>query len=158
MNKIFRLLAGVAIALLPFQAHAGDEWLHIWFADGTSASVQLDTRPQVTFEGNLMKVTSSVQSMEFQADNVLRFTYSGISMPTDVQSAKSEPNFRQDGENLYFHGNVSADKIALYTSDGKAVPVRVKSVGTALCLPLSALPQGIYVLNVNGKTTKIVRK
>lgn len=158
MKRIYRFLIGAAIVLLSIQAHADGELLHIWLADGTTTTVQLFTRPQVTFEGNLLKVTSSVQSLEFQATDVLRFTYSGINVPTDVQSAQSEPNFRQDGESLYFYGNVTADKIALYTSDGKAVPVRLKFVGTAFYLPLSALPQGVYVLNVNGKTSKIVRK
>ena len=144
--------------LLSLQVYADGETLHIWLSNGTKTSIQLYTCPQVTFEGNLLKVVSPMQSFEFNAADVLRFTYSGISVATDIQAVSSEKGFRNDGENLYFDGNLKENNIALYSSDGKPVPVRLLHTDTSLCLPLSALPQGVYVLNINGKTSKIVKK
>ena len=47
-----RLLAGAAMMLLSLQVYADGETLHIWLSNGTKTSIQLNTCPHVTFEGN----------------------------------------------------------------------------------------------------------
>ena len=131
------------------------EILHIWMADGTETTVQLYTRPQVIFGANVVRVVSPVQELEYPASDVVRFTYSGIPVATEVSSMQDTPQYRQDGENLYFSGNLTADKIQLFTSDGKSLPVNIRQSGSKLSLSLSDIPQGIYILSVNGKTTKL---
>ncbi len=131
------------------------ETLHIWMADGTETTVQLYTRPQIIFGSDVVRVTSPVQSLEFPASDVVRFTYSGIPIATEVNSIQDEASYRQEGENLYFSGQLTPDKILLYSSDGKILPVNIRQAGSRLCLSLSSIPQGIYILSVNGKTSKL---
>ena len=159
MNKRNRILGGLAAMLLSLPAVSDEvETLHIWMADGTQTTIQLYTRPQVIFDGDVVRFESPVQSLELPANEVVRFTYSGIPIPTDVNTPQVEAGYRQDGENLYFSGDLTPDKIQLFTSDGKLLPVSVRRSSGQLCLPLSSIPQGIYVLSVNGKTSKLVRK
>ena len=149
------LLIGFAL-FTSLQAKADEvETLHIWMADGTETTVQLYTRPQIIFGSDVVRVTSPVQSLEFPASDVVRFTYSGIPIATDVNCIQDEASYRQEGENLYFSGQLTPDKILLYSSDGKLLPVNIRQAGSRLCLSLLGIPQGIYILSVNGKTSKL---
>lgn len=154
-----KLLASVAAMLLCLPATADEvETLHIWMADGTETTVQLYTRPQVTFDGTVVRISSPVQTLEFPSADVLRFTYSGVDTSTAIDGIEKTADYRNDGDNLYFNGNVTVDKIQIYTADGKSVPLHIHTVGSQLCLPLSDIPTGIYLLNVNGRTYKLIRK
>lgn len=129
--------------------------LVLWHADGTTTDVQLYTQPQVKFQNDKVLITSTVLNMEYPKENILRFTYKGGS--TNISSPTAKANYSQRGDQLVFRGIKSGDKVAVYTATGIRVPVTVTRSGDSATLPLSAIPSGVYLLNVNGRTSKFTK-
>lgn len=125
-------------------------------ADGTSTDVELATQPKVTFENDKVLITSTILNMEYPKKDVLRFTFkSGMS---SIQSTKNNVGFSKENNNLVFRGVNATDKIGVYTIKGIRVPVSIVRNGSSAVLSLSALPMGAYILSVNGKTSKLIKR
>ena len=125
-------------------------------ADGTTTDVELYTRPQVKFQNNKVIITSTVLNMEYPQNNILRFTYKGGAL--GISNPSSKANFSQEDGQLVFHGIKPGDKIAIYTTSGIRVPVTIIRSGETATLPISAIPSGVYMLNVNGRTSKFTKR
>lgn len=145
-----------ALLLLASSLHIEAQTLVLHHADGTTTDVELFTQPQVTFQDDKVLITSTVLDMEYPKDNVLRFTYKGGTV-TAVGKVKENANYSQHGNQIVFHGIKSQDKVAVYTASGVRVPITITRSGDDIALPLSAIPSGVYLLIVNGKTSKFTR-
>lgn len=124
-------------------------------ANGTTTDIQLYTLPQVKFEGDKVLITSTVLNMEYPKQDVLRFTYKGGSLGI---SSPTKTNYSQENGQLVFHGIKSSDKIAIHTAKGILVPARITRSGSTATLPLSSIPSGVYMLTVNGQTSKFTKR
>ena len=124
-------------------------------ADGTTTDVELYTRPQVKFQDDKVVITSTVLNMEYPKSDILRFTYRGSFSGISTPSTKA--NYTQKDGQLVFRGIKSNEKIAVYTANGIRVPVNIFRSGDTATLPLNAIPSGVYLLNVNDKTSKFVK-
>ena len=129
--------------------------LVLWHADGTTTDVELYLDPVVEFVGDKVRISSTVLNMEFPKTDILRFTYKG--QGTAITTPRQDADYGQDGDRLVFHGINATDQVAVYTTNGIRIPVRLSTTSDGLALPLSALPKGAYILSVNGKTSKFVR-
>ena len=125
-------------------------------ADGSTTDVQLLAQPQVTFQGDRVLITSSVLNMDYDKHDVLRFTYKGKT--SAIGSVQAEADVTQQDGQLVFHGVSTADRIALYTTSGIRVPAVIRHSGSDATLSLSAIPQGAYLLSVNGRTSKFTKR
>ena len=134
----------------------GNATLVLWHADGRTTDVELYTQPQVLFQNDSVFVMSSVVDLKYADREILRFTYKGKG--TGINTPKANVNYSQDGDCLVFHGITSTDKVALYTTNGIHVPVHLIVTGDGVTLSLASIPPGVYILNVNGKTSKITKK
>lgn len=139
---------------LPTMAQ-GNATLVLWHADGTTTDVALYLMPKVEFLNDKVLITSSVLDMEYPKENILRFSYKGSG--TSISSPRNEADYSQEGDRLVFHGITSTDKVAIYTTNGIRVSARLIATGDGVTLSLSSIPQGVYVLSVNGKTSKFTR-
>lgn len=138
------------------QASAQDNVsLVLWHADGTTTDVELYLKPHIEFTGDKVCISSDSLKMEYSKTDILRFTYKGIS--TDITSPQLKADYNKEGDRIVFHGINSTDKVAVYRSNGIRVPVRLTSSSDGFSLSLSSIPPGVYILNVNGKTSKFVR-
>lgn len=125
-------------------------------ANGSTTDVELFTMPQVKFQDDKVLITSTVLDMEYPKSDVLRFTYKGS--VSGIKDAKAKVNVSQENGQLVFHGIKSSDKIAVYTVKGILVPARIQRSGSSATLPLSAIPSGVYLLSVNGRTSKFTKR
>lgn len=125
-------------------------------ANGTTTDVQLYTMPQVKFDGDKVLITSTVLNMEYPKTDVLRFTYKGGTL--GISGTNSKANVSQENGQLIFHDIKSSDKIAVYTANGIRVPARITRSGSSATLPLNAIPSGVYMLSVNGRTSKFTKR
>lgn len=130
--------------------------LVLWHPDGKTTDVELFTQPRVQFLNDSVFITSTVLDLKYEAKDILRFSYKGNG--TGISLPQSETIYQQENGQLVFNGVKLSDRVALYTTNGIRVPVRLSSANGHVSLPLSSVPKGVYVLNVNGKTTKFTRK
>ncbi len=124
-------------------------------ANGTTTDVELYTMPQVKFDGDRVLITSTVLDMEYPKQDVLRFTYKGGALGISKPNGKVE--YSKENGQLVFHGIKSTGDIAVHTVKGIRVPVRIQLSGSTATLPLSAIPSGVYLLTVNGRTSKFTK-
>lgn len=160
-HRLRRLMAAAVLALaVAAPASAGTPvTMTLHHADGTTTTVSLYTRPQVTFVGEQVVIKSPVATMTYAAADVLRITYGGdIPVLNSIGSPNAEqPYTEQDGA-LVFDANVKAADVQLFAEDGKRLPVSVRTANGRPTLSLASLPAGVYVLSVNGRTSKFVKK
>lgn len=151
-------MISLVVCLLAFMGSSmvQAQTLVLHHADGTTTDVQLYTQPQVKFQDDKVLITSTVLNMEYAKQDVLRFTYKGGSLGISSPSAKA--NVSEENGQLVFHGLKAADQVSVYTAKGLRVPVRLQHRGTTATLPLSAIPSGVYLLNVNGRTSKFTKR
>ena len=121
-------------------------------ADGTTTDVELFTQPLVMFQGNKVLITSAVLDMEYPKEDILRFTYQKSSQ--GIATPRANANISRDGDRLVFHNVKPKDEVAIYKTNGIRVPVRFNRNGTDVAISLSAIPSGVYLLSVNGRTSK----
>lgn len=125
-------------------------------ADGSTTDVELYLMPRVNFEADKVLITSTILDMEYPKENILRFTYK--SKDTKINAPKANVKYSTENGQLVFHGVKSTDKVAVYTVNGIRVPVQLThTAGNDVVLPLASVPSGVYLLNVNGKTSKFTK-
>lgn len=145
----------LVITLLFMTVGLKAQTLVLHHADGSTTDVELFTMPKVQFKNDKVVITSTVLDMEYPKENILRFSYKGVT--NAIQSPKAEANYSREDGQLLFRGIKSADKVAVYNAKGIRVPVRLTRSGDDVSLPLSAIPSGVYVLSVNGRTSKFTK-
>ncbi len=135
---------------------ASAQTLVLHHANGTTTDVELYTQPQVKFQNDKVLITSTVLNMEYPKSDVLKFTFKGTK--TGISSPKQQSDYSQEDGQLVFHGIKSTDKLAIYTVNGIRVPVNFQRSGSSATLPLASIPSGVYVLSVNGRTSKFTKR
>ena len=156
MKKVLTIFTLMLLTFCSLPSIAqGNATLVLWHADGTTTDVALYLMPKVEFSGDKVLITSTVLDMEYPKENILRFSYKGSG--TGISSPRNEADYSQEGDRLVFHGITSTDKVAIYTTNGIRVPAHLIAAGDGVTLSLSSIPQGVYVLSVNGKTSKFTR-
>lgn len=130
--------------------------LILWHPDGTTTDVELYKQPLVQFHNDSVFITSPVLDLKYDVKDVLRFTYKGEG--TGISRSQSEVGFSQENGQIVFHGVKSPNQISLYTINGMRIPIRLVAADGKVSLSLSTIPQGVYILSVNGKTSKFTKK
>lgn len=146
----------VCLLTLLCVSFAKSQTLVLWHANGTATDVELYSQPQIKFENDKVLITSVVLDMEYSKQDVLRFTYKGGMLGITKPNGKADVS--QENGQLVFYGIKSSDKIAVYNAKGIRIPVRIQHSGSSATLPLSAIPSGVYLLNVNGRTSKFTKR
>ena len=144
-------------AMLGYQTEAQTLVLH--HVNGTTIDVQLFTKPKVVFQDNKVVVISSVLDMEYPKDEILGFTYKGNLSGISNPAKEVDDNIcKEENNELVFHHIKPSEKISVYKTNGLCVPVRITRRGDDATLPLNALPKGVYLLSVNGRTSKFTKR
>lgn len=130
--------------------------LILWHPDGTTTDVDLYTQPRIQFVKDKMLITSSVIDLEYDRNNIIRFTYKGKN--TGINVLTTDSNVEQKEDQIIFHDVMSLDHVAVYYTNGIRVPVRPSIQGNDAILSLSSLPSGVYLVCVNGQTSKFTKK
>lgn len=155
MKKLFLFI--FSMLSLPILAQTtSNATLVLHHADGTTTDIALFTQPRVMLTEDKLLITSPVLNLEYPAEEILRFTYKGEG--TGIVNPLAETEYSQHDGQILFNGITSADRVALYTTNGIRVSVHLVEHGNEFALPLKSIPQGVYILSVNGKTSKITKR
>ena len=158
LKHLVLLLVGVAFAL---NASAAGRWdLKLWDRNGqVCGTYELGMNPNVTFTETQVIVTTNVADVIYYSlPDMWKFTYewgegSGIN-----NIAADNTSMKFDGSAIVFPALEAGSRIMVYASNGSLVMNKTVSEAGEYEFPLSSLSQGVYMVNVNGKTYKIVKK
>lgn len=73
-------------------------------------------------------------------------------------NGKLDRGFIREGNNILFPGMMQPDLVQVYNKEGVKVPVSFEICGNGLILSLGNLPKGVFIIDVNGRKTKIVKQ
>ena len=155
-NLLIILLVGLLLPAAKVCAEGQTLVLH--HADGTTSEVELQTMPRIRLSADKMTITSQGISQEYAKTDVVRFTYKGVG--TGITTVKPTARYRvEDNGQVTFYGTAAeAGRIRVYNSNGVQMPVSLSNDGAGnAILPLNTLPQGVYIVNINGRTIKFIR-
>ncbi|MBR3983565.1 MAG: hypothetical protein IKJ92_01245 [Bacteroidaceae bacterium] len=154
-NFIFIVLASVCCWAM---AQSEQTQLIVWAKNGTKVAYALNEKPQITFTQEDMVITVGNVEVNYDMENLARFTYvtNGNTAIRNLQTDESIFNF--DGEQLIFPELKTNDIVSIYTIGGALVLRKEVSKEGKYGLSLSELIPGAYMVNVNGLTYKIVKK
>lgn len=144
MKKL--LILSAALALCLGTAKADETSLRVTLRDGTTELYSLGEKPRISFsDGNMEVVTSKVSTSYSRADV----------KSMDFTLATSVARFSGEDVSYLFRDNV----FSCPGHDIKAFGIDGTFAGAAGdSLSLQELPSGIYIINVNGKSIKVIRK
>jgi len=159
LKHLMLLVVGVAFAFNA-SAESGKWVLQLWDHTGQiCGTYDLTIQPNVTFTDDQVVVTTDVADVFYYSlPNMWKFTYQWTPGSGLNNIAADNTMMKYDGSSIVFPALEAGSKISVYAANGMLV--MDKTVGTAgeYAFPLNSLSQGVYMVNVNGKTYKIVKK
>jgi len=126
--------------------------------DGTTMEYLIDKNTKVKIEKpNLIIETEGiVLTYELESMNQVRYGKKQISTSINTANAEDSTPFEMKDELLYFNGLKENTQISIYTTDGKTVSSQRYSSNAQISL--SNLPAGVYYVQMNDETYKILKK
>lgn len=157
MKRLFLFLFTLCLSSMLW---AKDYLLVIDFTDGSEMTFALAKQPVISFSDQIIRIKVGSRSSEFEMSDVANFHFKED--PSDIRSPRMDEDFKLSwqGEDLIVISKATPDtRIRLLGIDGKLYPSHVNVNGDRIEISLSALPKGIYLLNINNaRTFKINRK
>ena len=130
------------------------EFIVVYLVDGSTIEVPLQEKPIVKIADGKLKITTAMNILEIERDNVSRFTFSGnVDGVGTVLLSGAE--MEQDGNMLIFRNLPKDSDVAFYSVEGVLLVSEV--VEDEYVMSLEKYPKGIYIVRVNGIGTKIVK-
>ena len=143
---------------LTAQADRCPQLLMVWAKDGSRQAYAFAKNPELTFSGTELLIQGETIEARYPLAELARFTYevkeqTGI---TDVLTGEKQCELREGM--LYFPDMKAQNSVRVYAADGHLVLDRRVSQDGPYSLSLQSLQPGVYLVRVNGFTTKISKR
>lgn len=132
--------------------------LVVWAKDGTKVAYTLADKPKVTFTETEMVITSNGIEVNYALENMSRFTYENSTTTGITNLNNGETSLKLDGESLLFPSLKANSTVSVYSANGTLVFKKTVSKDGEYSFPISNLNTGVYMVNVNGLTYKILKR
>lgn len=132
--------------------------LVVWAKDGTKVAYALAEKPKITFTETDLIITAKGVEVSYALGNMARFTYESNDGTSIVNLQSDESPFKLSGESLLFPALKVNTTVSIYTPNGTLVFKKTVRQDGEYAFPLSNLNAGVYIVNVNGLTYKIVKR
>lgn len=131
--------------------------LVVWAKDGTKVAYALAEKPKLTFtESELVVKTDSIE-VTYALEQMSRFTYESGSV-TGITNLRTDTPFSLINEALVFPALPANSMVSVYSLNGSLVFKKTIRTAGEYAFPLSGLNTGVYLVNVNAVTYKIIKK
>ena len=126
--------------------------------NGQKYEYAIDKSPKLTFTENQLQVSVSGVDIYFNLDETVRFFYENAALQTDVADIVTDKNYVYSENTLLFPALPANSVIHVYTMNGILVLNKDVIQAGEYALPLTELEAGSYLVNVNGRTIKVLKK
>lgn len=132
--------------------------LVVWAKDGTKVAYALAEKPKVTFTETDLIITATGVEVSYALGNMARFTYESNDETSIVNLQSDESPFKLSGGSLMFPALKVNSTVSIFTPNGTLVFKKTVRQNGEYAFSLSNLNAGVYMVNVNGLTYKIMKK
>lgn len=156
MKKLFLLMLLPLFSMVAVADEAINS-LVVWAKDGTKVAYALAEKPKLTFtESELVVKTDSIE-VTYALEQMSRFTYESGSV-TGITDLRTDTPFSLINEALVFPALPANSMVSVYSLNGSLVFKKTIRTAGEYAFPLSGLNTGVYLVNVNAVTYKIIKK
>ena len=134
---------------------------YVWMRDGEVHSYDLEERPEVTLGKPTFTLTTTNQTVEYVAANILRFTLEDetvVDVTTDIAMPEKEDNIKFKTGILHITGCQQNSPVRIYDPTGKLLQSAQTDGDGNLSLSLSSLRAGVYIIRTEKTTIKIQKR
>lgn len=150
--KQFSLTLILALLSLSGMAQRLD-YLTLRATDGSMQSVKIDVGTVITFKDGVMTATTADAIQSFNLTDISSFFFSAE--PTAINLLEmSKAKVSLSANQLSVHGPQAAT-VQVFAANGQLVAAFTKSTAHAEVFGVN-LPSGVYVVKVNGQTSKLM--
>jgi len=128
--------------------------------DGTTTEFLLGEIPQITYEGDMVKVSASSTTLEFKTSQVKRVFMTQKSVQ-GIGTAKANQNVARVAITpaaVTVTGLEPGSDAALYASDGRQLKAAKAAADGTLSLPMPTKSQGVLIVKTKNQSFKIINK
>lgn len=129
--------------------------MFVWMKDGSKSVFQLSEKPRLSFNDKEMTIKTPGTSIVLPYEQLANITYQDFAL--DVNDSQGDKTFAYDGDNLSFTAFDKALKVTIIRTDGVLVRNLRVQPNENVKISASELPQGSYVVVINGITYKIMK-
>lgn len=127
----------------------------VWTKDGNGVSYGIEDHPKFTFTMSELVVTYNSVEITYLLDDIDRVTYdeeseSGIGK----QIIKTDVKYSNDA--IVFQSLIPNSTITVFTANGIPVLKKTMQEPGEYCISLSSLKPNVYLVSINGFTSKVV--
>lgn len=122
------------------------------FSDNTTAVFALSSLPNVNMTSSSLSITTSQTEATYPMSSVANFSFAVDAGLADILA---EGSYYEGDELIVPDG---AALVYVFSGSGVLISVPVRRTDNSVRINLGSLPAGVYVINVNGKSVKIVRR
>lgn len=155
-RPLMRLLSLMILLAVGINGNAQTkDALQLWLDDGTITVYALSEKPVLSFSDGKMNIATSSLSTSYPLADIKLYKF--IEVPVGIQSPTNEEQqpvqVLHDGSDIVIKGLHGS--AVLYDAAGHQL---AKAAGQPARFTLSGLPAGVYILNMNGQTIKLVKQ
>lgn len=132
--------------------------LVVWAKDGTKVAYALAEKPKITFTETDLIITAKGVEVSYALGNMARFIYESNDETSIVNLQSDESPFKLSGGSLMFPALKVNSTVSIFTPNGTLVFKKTVRQNGEYAFSLSNLNAGVYMVNVNGLTYKIVKR
>lgn len=132
--------------------------LVVWAKDGTKVAYVLADKPKVTFTETEMVITSNGIEVNYALEKMSRFTFENSTMTGITNLNNGKTSLKLERESLLFPSLKANSTVSVYSANGTLVFKQTVRKDGEYSFPISNLNAGIYMVNVNGLTYKIMKR
>ena len=125
--------------------------------DGTTQTYELAEQPVITVVGTELKIVANHADVSIPLSDVVRYTFQKRTTGIDEVDTNQEVIDYKDGV-LTLSGLEASTPISLYTIDGRLLQAHTVADDGTYRQSLASLRQGVYVVKVNHKSYKIMKR
>ena len=125
--------------------------------DGTTQTYELAEQPVITVVGTGLKIVANHADVSILLSDVVRYTFQKRTTGIDEVDTNQEVIDYKDGV-LTLSGLEAGTPISLYTIDGRLLQAHTVADDGTYRQSLASLRQGVYVVKVNHKSYKIMKR
>lgn len=125
--------------------------------DGTTQTFELATQPVITVAGTELKILANNADVSIPLSDVVRYTFQKRTTGIDEVDTNQEVIDYKDGV-LTLSGLEAGTAVRLFAIDGKLIQTHTVLHDGTFRQSLASLRQGVYVVKVNHKSYKIMKR
>ena len=133
--------------------------LVLWQKSGEKVYFDLNDMPETTFENGLFVIKTNNATVQYQMNNVLRYTFEGTgNTGIDLLPSERSVNISKEGDAVTLRNLSEGTTITVYAANGTLLETRQVKGGQPFTLSVAQRPAGVYIVKAGSETIKLLKR